>query len=87
MMRVKHLLRLSVVTAGGVDLGRVVDVVVDTGAHTIVQYEVRGKALTPWFGKTFLIAAKQVLEITEDRLVVEDGAVREAEGSLEATPA
>lgn len=87
MMGVKQLLRLSAVTRGGVVLGRVVDVVVDQGAQTIVQYEVRGKALTPLFGKSFLIAAKQVLEITEDRLVVEDGAVDAAEGSFEATPA
>lgn len=87
MMGAKQLLRLTAVTRSGVELGRIVDVLIDEGTQAVVQYEVRGKALTPMFGKSLLIAAQQVLEITGDRLVVDDGAVHAAEGSLEATPA
>lgn len=85
MISAKRLLRLPVVTKSGTELGKVADVLVDEKTQIITQYEVRGRALTPFFGKTFLVAASQVIEITEERLIVEDGAVGAAEASLEAS--
>lgn len=73
---VKQLLGLSVETVTGAALGKVRDCILDTDAHTILQYEVRG---TNPFAKEYLIAAHQVVSISHNKMVVEDLMLKDAQ--------
>lgn len=64
--QLKH---LPVVTKSGQRLGKVSGLVFDPEGHSIVQYEV--KASLP-FGRTLLVAATQVLSITNQQMTVDD---------------
>ena len=79
-IQLKH---LPVVSQSGVSLGRVEGFVFDPETHAIFQYEVRYGA--PLSRKTYLIGTAQVVSVTAERMVVEDGAVATTQKAEQAT--
>ena len=73
----KKLIGLDVETRSGELLGRVVGFVINTDVHEIEQYEVVPSLIKKFLGKTFLINRKQVVEIKKNKIIVEDGIVKE----------
>ena len=73
----KKLIGLIVETQSGELLGRVSSFLVNTETHEVEQYEVGSSLMKQFLGKTFLINRKQVIEIKKDKIVVEDGVVKE----------
>ena len=69
----QKLLRLRVYTESGTKLGRVYDFELDVESHGIARYLVRPNFLS---AKNFLIQSSQVKEITGDRIVVYDAALK-----------
>lgn len=69
-----NLKSLPVFTKSGTYLGKVHDLIIDAGSHSVRQYEVRGGRIR---GKTYLIAANAVLEISQDKMVVADAILTE----------
>ena len=65
--------RLWVYTESGTKLGRVYDFELDVESHGIARYLVRPNFLS---AKNFLIQVAQVKEITSERMVVYDSAVK-----------
>lgn len=81
MMTIKQVLQLPVQTQSGQDLGRVVDAVVHAETHRIVKYEVAPSSLLRGLlpSQPLIIDARQVIQMTEEKMIVEDG-VQPAEG-------
>lgn len=77
----KSLKKLPVTTMSGTDLGHVVDVIVETEAQHIIQYEVK-KGLK----SAFLISRDQIASIDEDKMVVYDTAVPKDERKKKERP-
>ena len=61
---------LSVQTKSGIVLGKVKDLVLEIEGQTILQYEVGGLV-----GKKYFINREQVLNIDEEKMIVEDSVV------------
>lgn len=70
-MRVTYsqLTKLLVRTESGTELGHVHDVVLDVDSHAAVQYILTSGMIRT---KTYEIAPKQILSITETEMIVED---------------
>ena len=67
-VNVKNILHLTVVTESGINLGKVRDVNLDLDTHMVNHYIVAKRLQkTP-----LLIAPKQVVSISDERMVVED---------------
>lgn len=80
MLDVKQLLKLPVYTKSGTRLGKVVGFAFDGDAQMIVQWSVRPKGMAAQLvGSDLLIRREQVISITEERMVVEDGVQKEME--------
>ncbi len=73
----RHLLGLSVETDSGTHLGRVVGLTVQTETHRVEQYEVRRGGVKGLGLPHLLISWTQVKAITEEKMVVEDAAIKE----------
>ena len=69
----RRMARLWVYTESGTKLGRVYDFELDVESHGIARYLVRPNFLS---AKNFLIQVAQVKEITSERMVVYDSAVK-----------
>ncbi len=69
-----HLKKLEVQTKSGVILGKVQDLILETEGQNILQYEV-GKLV----GKKYLVSREEVLNINEEKMIVEDTVVGESE--------
>ncbi|MFH1291742.1 MAG: PRC-barrel domain-containing protein [bacterium] len=69
------LLHLPVITQSGTKLGKVHDLKIDVETHAINSYAVRASIL----GRSYLIKPVQVLEITREKIVVEDAVIRDIE--------
>lgn len=69
----KQLLRLPVVTEGGVTLGKVKDVMVQTDSFAITHVEV-ARAFSR---SCFFVAVAQIVVIRADMVIVKDGVVEE----------
>jgi len=67
------LVRLFVYTESGIKLGRVYDFELDVESHNVARYLVKPGFFST---KNFLIQASQIKEITNDRMVVYDSAVK-----------
>ena len=72
-VNLQKLLRLPVYTESETKLGRIFDLELDVDTQSVMRYLVRPNFLSP---KSFLIAAAQVKEIKNDRVVVYDGALK-----------
>ncbi len=70
----KQLLDLPVYTKSGQHLGKVVDFLLDSATHQIVQYTVRGSDLLATLlpHRELLVSEKQVISVSEEKMVVED---------------
>ena len=68
----KQLFTLVATTLGGVRIGRVVDIELDTVAQNVVAYHVRPFWRVPTTSPLLLIKRSQVVRITETELIVED---------------
>lgn len=81
MMTIKRLLQLPVQTQSGQDLGRVVDAMIHAESHRIIKYEVAPSSLLRGLlpSQPLTIDARQVIQITEEKMIVEDS-VQPAEG-------
>lgn len=77
MLSKKDLLGLRVETKNGRSLGRVVDVYINSDVHEVEQYEVEQNILGGWLGRKLLIHRRQVVRLDEDKMVVEDGDVKQ----------
>lgn len=69
----KQLLRLPVVTEGGVMLGKVKDVTVQTDSFAITHLEV-ARAFSR---SCFFVATTQIIVIRADMVIVKDGVIDE----------
>ncbi len=77
LIQYKQLIGLDVETQSGELLGKVAGLVVNTDTQEIEQYEVRFSLVKQFLGEVLLINRKQVREIKKDKVVVEDGVVKE----------
>lgn len=71
-----QLLHLPVETRSGQPLGKIVDLVIEAETQTVVQYHVKSQAFVPGlFEQKLLIGRDEVVSLTDQKMVVEDGAV------------
>lgn len=85
IINVKKLIRLPVFTASGQKLGRVSDLEMDTETHQVKKYLVSGDFLS---AIKYLISPAQVKNILADRIIVDDGCLKEAaKAKLRRAPA
>ncbi|MFH1207687.1 MAG: PRC-barrel domain-containing protein [Patescibacteria group bacterium] len=76
----KQLIGLPVYTQSGEHLGKVSDFVVDQESQSIRQYSVRSRDLIgELLQRDLLISRDQVLQVTEEKMTVEDSVLAEAE--------
>lgn len=73
----KNIIGKKVETKSGQNLGRVSDVFINIDIQEVEQFEVRAGIISGFVGKTLLIHRKQVIEIKPDKLVVEDGIIKQ----------
>lgn len=73
----KQLIHLPVQTASGQKIGRVQDVELDEQTHEVLHYHViQGDIVIPGFsGTTLLVAPSQVVELTDQRMLVDDALI------------
>lgn len=76
--RYKVLSGIPVETQSGETLGRLVDAVVDTDGHMVVQYVVsKSKLLSKLLPSELLVNSQQVVSVDKKKMVVRDSAVEE----------
>jgi len=80
----QQLLGLPVETQIGFKLGFIKSIEIDSAEHVIVCYIIQSASLPRPFAKTLLVSPTQVIEITQDKMIV-DEALRG--GIAEASPA
>lgn len=68
----KQLKSLVVETTSGTRLGHVHDIILDTDTQLVAQYDVKSAIIA---GKEYLVGRDQVVSITADKLIVDDGVV------------
>lgn len=79
-LQARDLHHLPVETARGIAVGRLIDWEIDTETQAIRTYHVQSKTRVPGlYGNTLLIDRQQVISITNEKMVVDDLAVTEAE--------
>ena len=71
------LLNLPVESQSGQHLGRISGLDVDIDAHRITRYRVKTGLIKGLWHQQLLIDPAQVISISKEKMVVEDGAVRE----------
>jgi len=77
LISLKDILGKKVETKSGQSLGRVCDVYINIDVHEIEQFEVEPDIIQRLMGKKLLIHRKQVIEIRKDKMIVEDGTVKQ----------
>lgn len=77
LISTKQLVGLPVETESGQGLGRISEVVIDTEIQETVQYVVYPDLIHGLFGKTLLIHRQQVLGIVREKMIVQDGVVKD----------
>lgn len=77
LISLKNIIGKKVETKSGQPLGRVCDVYINIDVQEIEQFEVKPSIIKGLLGKKLLIHRKQVVEIKRDKIVVEDGMVKQ----------
>ncbi len=77
LISVKNIIGKKVETKSGQSLGWVCDVYINVDIQEIEQFEVKPNLIKGLLGKKLLIHRKQVIEIKQDKIVVEDGIVKQ----------
>ena len=67
------LIRLPVFTKAGEKLGHIIDIEIDVESHQVRKYFVGAR----FQKETYLIAPSQILEITEEKVIVEDNVMKD----------
>ena len=67
------ILDLPVETQKGIQLGKVDGAIIDIDSQSIYQYSVKPSGITNIFEKELLIHRDQVINITKEKMIVEDG--------------
>lgn len=70
-----QILRLPVETQSGLNLGVVGDVVVDAEQHVVSHYIVKPALVPRMFAHELIVATSQVISLTNEKMIVEDGLV------------
>jgi len=73
LINLYNLKHLPVITQSGVKLGKVYDINFDIETHCVKSYLVRHSVIS----QSYLIKPVQVVNITNDSIIVEDGLVKE----------
>ncbi|MFH0952272.1 MAG: PRC-barrel domain-containing protein [Patescibacteria group bacterium] len=83
----KQLIGLSVETQSGQELGVICDFEVDGDQHTITGYVIKKSKLLPDFiAQDLIIRPKQVVSITNKKMVVDDLIIKTPELETAALP-
>lgn len=77
LIKLDKLIGLPVETRSGQVLGKVVEVHISIETQEVEQYEVQPSLMKGLLGRRKLIHRRQVISITQDKIVVEDGVVKE----------
>lgn len=73
---------LPVETQAGQSVGRVVDVELDAETQSVQTYHIRSRTFIPGlFEQKLLIDRRQVISLTEEKLIVEDAVSAELRGT------
>jgi sporulation protein YlmC with PRC-barrel domain len=81
----RQLLHLPVETKSGARLGVVASFEIDSEQQVVTRYTVRTAPLPKFLADELIIAPSQVVSITNEKMVVEDGVMPVA--ATDATPA
>lgn len=73
----QELIHLPVYTKMGTHLGQLIDVECDTDEYTIINFLVQQKGIVGGFKNPLVINRTQVLEILNEKIIVEDAVSRE----------
>ncbi|KKP59362.1 MAG: hypothetical protein UR53_C0003G0024 [Candidatus Magasanikbacteria bacterium GW2011_GWC2_34_16] len=76
LINLHHLLHLPVFTVSGVKFGKVFDIKFMIDTHTVYQYVIKPNYFSQ---KYFLIRPIQVKEITDRKMIVDDGVIKEVD--------
>lgn len=77
-LRDKELRGIRVFTRGGENVGKIAGFVVDADHHTVEQYVIsKSRLLSVLLPDELLVHRSQVIELTEERMVIEDSVVSE----------
>lgn len=72
-LRDKNIIHLPVFTKSGEELGKTCGFEVDVDTHVVTQYYVKSHHLiAELFAKELIVAASQVISITNEKMIVED---------------
>lgn len=74
IINLRQLKKLPVYTKSGTKLGKIVDINFLVDTHSVHQYVIRPN----FFGRILLVATNQVIEINDEKMIVEDAAVPES---------
>ncbi len=74
IMTLKKILHLPVETHSGIKLGTVSGAEIDVEQHVVMRYVVKSSHLPRPLASELLIAPSQVINITEEKMIVEDAA-------------
>jgi sporulation protein YlmC with PRC-barrel domain len=78
IIRAKNIIGTKVITQAGQQLGKVVDFEINSLEQNITKYYVQGEFLR-FLKEPLMIDASQVIEIKQDRIIVEDSVISEKE--------
>lgn len=88
MLLAQNLINLPVFTESGEEVGRIADFEIALDGQKISAYYVSpGRFLTGLFKNNLLIRPSQVISISKERMIVEDGAVKEKSIASAGQPA
>ena len=79
-INVKQVIGLPVETQTGISLGKVVGINLEITSHVVNEYVVRHGFLN---SQEFLIKPIQIISISQEKMIVEDGIVKEEEGVIQ----
>jgi sporulation protein YlmC with PRC-barrel domain len=74
ILNAKKIIGLPVETSGGTKIGKVADINLDIESHIVNSYAVRCGFIS---NENLIIGRNQVLSIDGQKMIVEDGAIRE----------
>lgn len=85
LVKAKKIINSKVITQSGQHLGKVVDFNVEAASQKISQYYVSGEFLA-FLKEPLIIEARQVIEIRENEIIVEDAVVLEQTAEKKVAP-
>lgn len=72
-LQAKKILNLPVLTQSGKELGKISGFDVDPESQTVIRYYVKSsRFIAELFSRELIVAATQVVSLTEEKMVVED---------------